>query len=184
MRTTLLAALAVLGLGAAAQAAPVIYATGASIVTDGPRGTANDRDDIANAFGAPDGSFFELGYRGVVDFVFGQRFRGPGALFEITFGNVAAFPEAVRVLVGNAADPASFTQVALLSNLAATQPGGATFDVPGVFDTVRLIDASPRRGRTGGWDVDSIAVAAVPLPAAGGLLLAGLGALALRRRRA
>jgi hypothetical protein len=52
-----------------------------------------------------------------------------------------------------------------------------------VYNRLRLVDNSPVVAGRDGWDIDAISVAAVPLPAAGLLLLAGLGGLAAFRRR-
>lgn len=168
-----------------AQAATIRYADAASIVVDGPRGTSNGRADITaslgstlSAPGAP--SFFELGYGAIVDFTFGGLFRDFVNISEVTFGKVASLPESVIVQLGRGG---VFTTLATLSNLDSQGAAGATLTFAGRFDTVRLIDTSPVRGRTGGFDVDRIAVAAVPLPAGGMLLLGALGALALGRRR-
>ena len=73
-----LAAIVAIAAPVAASAAP-IYASSASMVTDGQRGSADGRDDITNAYGAPDGAFFELGYGGVFDFQFGTPPDSPFA---------------------------------------------------------------------------------------------------------
>ncbi|MGX0978397.1 hypothetical protein ACSSVY_004137 [Roseovarius sp. MBR-51] len=92
--------------------AATIHATSADIIVDGPRGTANNRDEISNAFGAADGAFFELGYDAVVEFQFGnptgQRFFGPGSLIEITLNNDPNWKEAVRIEVGIKGDESTF----------------------------------------------------------------------------
>src|SRR6056297_3519157 len=93
--------------------ASVIYATSAEAISDtGFRGTANNRDILANAFGSADGAFFELGDESVFEFQFGeptgQSFFGPGSIIEITFGSRDNFPEAVKVEVGLKGDDSSF----------------------------------------------------------------------------
>jgi hypothetical protein len=175
---------ALVALAATGASAATLYATGANIVVDGPRGTENDRDDITNAFGEADGAFFELGRFATVDFTFGQDFRGPGNIVEVTFGDVASFPESVDVFgLQDGGDPVF---LATIGNLDAEDEDGATFAFNGIYDTLRLVDTSlaPNGLLRGGFDVDSIAVAAIPLPAAGLLLLGALGALGLARRRA
>lgn len=175
-----------------AQAA-TIFASSLEIITDGPRGTSNDRDNQNNAFGAADGSFFELGYGAVVEFQFGtptgQSFFGPGSVVEVTNGNADNWPEAVKIEVGMKGDASSF--VTALPN-PFTNTGSNSFTFSGIFDTIRLTDmtlalfgTSPStQSDGGGFDVDSIGVSPVPVPAAGLLLLTALGgAAALRRRR-
>ncbi|MGR3655540.1 VPLPA-CTERM sorting domain-containing protein, partial [Paracoccus sp. (in: a-proteobacteria)] len=57
------------------------------------------------------------------------------------------------------------------------------------FEYIKLVDATLNEfGRSGttsfdGFDVDSVSVAPVPLPAAGLMLLAGLGGFGVMRRR-
>jgi hypothetical protein len=178
------AAIALTALAGGAQAATV-YAQTATIVTDGPRGTADNRDDITNALGASLGDFFELGFGGVVDFTFGRLFTGPGNVVEVTFGNAALFLESANVFAGISGDASSFVQVGQLSNVASQGPSGQSFNFSGTFDTLRIADTTSPDGRAnGGYDVDRVGVSPVPLPASALLLLAGLGGLgAVRRMR-
>ncbi len=171
-------------------AAATIKPTGATIVTNGPRGTANDRDDITNAFDNDVSSFFELGYDAVVDFTFGALFKGPGHVIEITGLNKfdPGWVEAVKIEVGR---NGVFTTAAPNPYYNTDANNKVAFTFSGIFDTVRLTDvtlaygsASAKAGSTGGFDVADISVSAVPVPAAGFLLLGALGGLAgLRRRR-
>lgn len=182
LRTTAIAAAIVAGSALAANAATMLYATDATIVTDGPRGTNDDRANIANALGSEVGDFFELGYGAVVDFTFGRLFTGPGHVLEVTFSVPPKWVESVQIQAGRGG---VFTDVATISNAQAQFEPGARFDLAGAYDTLRLIDTSPVRENapTGGFDVDYVSVAAVPLPAAGLMLLGALGGLALFRRR-
>ena len=192
-------------IAAAATAAALATSVNAATVTQGPggfddgwattityddaaaRGSSGDRDNGLNALGAADGSFFELGFGGYADFTFGAMFDASVTVYEITFGSAAGWPEAVRVLVGSAG---SFTELGTITNAAAAT--GATLSATlGMFDTVRLIDATDASrfsSRVGGFDVDAVRVAAiapVPLPAGAVLLLTGLaGAFVLRRKQA
>lgn len=179
LKTTALAAALVAGSAMAAQAVTV-FATEATIVEDGPRGPGA-RADIENALGPTDGAFFELGFGATVDFTFGVDFFSSATVTEVSFGNPAALGEAATVFVGTGG---VFTEIGTVSAVDAQAPG-QTIAVPGTFDTLRLTDISPiTGGRTaGGFDVDSVSVSAIPLPAAGAGLLAGLGALTLLRRR-
>ena len=189
-------------IAAAATAAALATSVNAATVTQGPggfddgwattityddaaaRGSSHDRDNGLNALGAADGSFFELGFGGYADFTFGTMFDASVTVYEITFGAASHWPEAVRVLAGTGG---SFVELGTITNAAATT--GATLSAAlGTFDTVRLIDvtdASRFHSSRGGFDVDAVRVAPVPLPAGGLLLLTGVvGAFALRRKQA
>jgi hypothetical protein len=217
--------------------AAVMHATSAEVIKDGPRGTANGRDDVSNAFGEADGTFFELGYEAVVEFQFGaptgQAFFASGALIEVTFNNSPNWKEAVLIEVGRKGIADSFVAASPSPFINTDTFDNPTFTFEGTFDTVRLTDVtrplfgapgaagrgigpvpgggvsgsnaggvpggnalagngagSPSAaGPTGGFDVDAIdvtpapSVTAVPLPAAGFLLVGAIGGLAALRRR-
>lgn len=171
--------------------AATINATSAKIISDGPRGTLNDRDNLANALGATDGKFFELGYDAIVDFYFGQSFIGAGRVVEITNGSRDSWLEGVIVQVGMTVNGIFTLGTTASPNPLLNTANGAFTFAGGPFNTVRLTDITQdlpatagNRGPTGGFDVDSISVAAVPIPAAGLLLIGALGGLvALRRRK-
>lgn len=152
------------------------------------RGTANDRDNPANALGSNTSDFFEIGFGSYVDLKFGSVFTSPGTLIEVTNGTVSNWPESVDIYVGNDGDAGSFFMVGSLDNTAAQNPGGEFTFAGGPFDTVRLVDTStfPTSG-SGGWDIAAVRVSAVPVPAALPLLVAGIGAfgfIARRKRKA
>jgi opacity protein-like surface antigen len=196
MKLFLAATCAALMIGSAASAAVVTYtdntlpidgfATGITYVDAAQRGLANNRNDPANALGATNGTFFEVGYGSTIDLTFGALFRPNGSTVEITNGSRGAttpFYETITILFGIGG---VFTQVAMLDNAGPSGPLTLFFSLPGgpSYDTVRFVDTTVGRPQTtGGWDVDSVKVALVPLPAAGFLLLAGLAGLAAMRRR-
>jgi hypothetical protein len=162
------------------------YATSITYDDAALRGSTNDRDNPDNALGATDGDFFEIGYGSTVDLTFGTLFRPSGTTVEITNGTRGpntSFFETITVFFGI---NGVFTQVATLTNAGPNGPLTLTFSLPGgpSYDTIRFVDTTVGRpGPTGGWDIDSVRVSPVPLPAAGLLLLAGLGGLAALRRR-
>lgn len=159
------------------------WATSISYDDAAPRGSAHDRDNGLNALGAADGRFFELGFGGWADFTFGTSFNASAEVYEVTFGRADRWPEAVEILVGAGG---TFTSLGTISNVEAQGGGTLTRAFSGRFDTVRLIDRtdpSQFSSRAGGFDVDAVRVAPVPLPAGAVLLLTGLGCGALLRRK-
>ena len=157
------------------------------------RGTRNGRDNAMNALGETDGSFFEIGFGATADFTFGSQFTGPAQIIEVSFSDASLFPESVEVWVGTGTG-ADFvgTSVGTFTNVQAQASLSVDLSsVAGPFGTLRLVDTSPLSssieadgsGALGGFDVDSVRVAPIPLPASG-LLLAGAlgGAVALRRK--
>lgn len=173
-------------LGSSVQAA-TIYATGVTWTNNGTVASHNNRDNPLNALGAPDGKFLSLGLAGQAEFTFGQMFTGPGASYEITFGNRAGYFESANVFAGA---NGAFTQVGAINNVS---PAGFVFSFVGVFDTLRLVDTSPVFSGRDGYDVDAIGVTAlsgpnpgpqpIPLPASALLLGAGLAGLGALRRK-
>lgn len=149
------------------------------------RGTSNDRDNGLNSLGATDGDFFEVGLGETVEFSFGTLFTSPGTVVEVTFGNPANHPESANIFVGLASDANSFVAINENPILNSGAQNGFSFTFAGgPFDTLRIVDTTTTSASTGGFDIDSIQVAAIPLPAGMLLLgsaLAGLGAL--RRRK-
>jgi len=175
---SLFGALAALALSAASGQAAVLYASNVDDYTQGT-GVVASRAVTAKALGAADGAFLSLGLGGSATFNFGGLFTAPGAIFEVTFGNVKKHKEAVDVF-GILSGVATF-----IGNLTNAQNG--VFNFIGKYDQLRLVDTSPfGGGSTDGYDIDAISVtpAAVPLPAGGLLLLGALGlGVASRRRR-
>lgn len=154
------------------------------------RGTSHDRDNPLNALGANDNKFFELGFGSSADFTFGTLFDTTATVFEITFGNVGSYFEKVGVYVGKAG---AFQMAGTLTNLQAQAGGSVSLAAVsgGPFDTIRLVDMTPFSATAtnprGGFDVDAVRVtpSAVPLPAAGMMLLTAMagGVVAARRRK-
>ena len=149
------------------------------------RGTKNDRDNPLNALGSNLDTFFEIGLGSTVTLQFGKQFaaNGTGTLFEVTFGNVSGWPESIDIFVGSIST-GTFEFVRSMTNAEAAGGGSFSFS-GGPFDALQLVDTSNAIGNdtTGGWDIAAARVSVVPLPAGGLLLLTGLGALALYRRR-
>ncbi|NNU14870.1 hypothetical protein HK107_00855 [Parvularcula sp. ZS-1/3] len=203
MKTLIAAALAAFTLGSAAQAT-TIYADAVDWQNNGTVGSSNNRDNPLNALGAPDGSFLALGLTnadgsnpGFAVFSFGASVvTGPATVWEVTFNcrqqqdGSCSYPESVDVYYGtdyafgsnDFSDLSDFTFAGTLFNGDANS--GASVIVNDVFRYIALVDASkrdyPNGPSTDGFDVDSVSVAAVPIPAAA-LLFAPV-AFALRRR--
>lgn len=149
--------------------------------------TSFDRKDPTNALGVTDGSFYSLGLGGDLTVGFAKALftaTQKVVTFEITFGSVPKTEhfEAVDVysILGGAE-----TYLGRILNL--TGIGQVTSSGP--FEYIRLADATEDEyGAAGttssdGFDVDSVKIAPVPLPAAGGMLLLGMAGMAALRRR-
>lgn len=147
---------------------------------------SNDRQDAENALGAPDTSFYALGYGGTLTVGFAKELISGIQnvfTFEVTFGSV----EKARHF--EAADVYSILNgVETLLGRILNVNGGGEVQSKGPFEYIKLVDATEDqygKGTTSfdGFDVESISIAPVPLPAAGGMLLLGLGGMAALRRR-
>ena len=168
------AAAAAATIGTAADAA-VIHATGVTWANNGTVGTADDRDNPLNSLGETDGAFLSLGLKGQADFTFGTKFTGALTVTEVTFKREGYLERAqVFGVLGG-----TFTFLGVLSNQTET----STLEFDGVYDMIRLVDISSGTGRDG-FDVDSISVNPIPLPASALLLGAGLAGLGVARRKA
>jgi hypothetical protein len=167
--------------------------------------TSISRSNLCNALGAPDhpgggveGGFLSAGEYKALKFTFGGPITGPIEIYEITFGRNTSWEETLGlafVLMGS--DGAAFGTISptvKLTNNDGTD--GATSDTfklsfgdasIGVIKELWVFDRTPKdtaAAKGGGFDIDAIgAVSVVPLPAAAGFLLAGLGGLAMLRRR-
>lgn len=210
MKLKLLAAAAATTLfGAAANAATIspVFAdcdAGVANTTEAEAtvmcGGSGRADASAVNLGAPDGAFYSLGidfddgYGGIAAFEIDPMFTGPAVVVEVTF-TPSPHAEAANVFVALAdafgdLDMSTLTQVGIVTN----GEGGlvapiTTVNFTGYWNFIAFQDISatyyPGTGSKDGFDLDSISVTTVPLPA-GVLLLggavAGLGAL--RRRKA
>lgn len=147
--------------------------------------TSNDRLNQDNALGATDGAFYALGFGGSIVLGFTQSMFPAGTVstMEITFNRMIGHDEAVQIFTLD-----DMQNVVEDLGVAVNNPDGSTRQRANApFSYIRLVDVSksvfPNTTSFDGYDVDSVAVAPVPLPAAGVMLLAGLGGLAMVRRR-
>lgn len=147
--------------------------------------TANDRKNPGNALGEADGAFYAMGLGGQLTVGFDARTFSPGArvtINEVTFNGPRSSNhfEAVDIysVLGG---------VATFIDRIVNTTQSTTVLVAQGFEYLRLIDVTraefPRSSSFDGFDVESISVAAVPVPAAGVMLMAGLGGLAALGRR-
>lgn len=186
-----------------ASAASIIYADtvisankggcaslGGTLGPENAAGCVISRNDPLATLGAPDEDFYSLGFGGDITLGFsGSPFPGgETTVYEVTFDRTSDHDEAVNVysVLGGVE-----TFVATLFN---SPDPSAKATIAGTFDSIKLVDVTatyfaiePGVGNLSfdGFDVDAVGLAPVPLPAAGLLLLAGLGGLgALRRKQA
>lgn len=176
MLKSLAAAMALTLVASNAQAATV-FATGVEDRVVGTGITDPARLVLDNALGAPDGKFLSLGLGGAATFTFGTLFGAPGAVVEITNGSRAGHFETANIFGIDALG--GETLLASITNATAT----TILNFTGAYLKLKFVDTSPVLAGRDGFDIDSVQVTAVPLPAGGVLLLGGLGALAFLRRR-
>lgn len=182
--------------------AATLFATDVTASRSGavaPDGTVNagSRLDLDNALGAPDNAFFSVGLGEFAVFEFGnpppQEFIGPAMIFEITFGCsdgnsdgfCDGFNESAEILTSNSFDGstlAGFVSQGSVTNAEAN--GGATLGLTGgPFQFLAIRDTSQVVNGRDGFDIDSVKVEMVPVPAPLVLLLSSIGGLGLLARR-
>lgn len=189
-------------LTAGAVSATTVTATSvtANGLTVATAANTTNRTNLGNAIGASNafavgnsvyGGFYSLGIGGSADFHFGTNFSGAGAVVEVTAGTRHNYLERARVFALNVSS-GLWDDLGVITNGAGgrTDPGNSALALAitlplrlgDVYSALRLTDMSTGQGRDG-FDVDSISVSAVPLPAAGFLLIGAMGGLAALRRR-
>lgn len=185
---TLLAGLALaastVGANAATYYANNVVSVTPGVCTGSPAACAsNDRQNVANAVDTDESTFYALGFGGEITVSFANPLFTEAqnvSAFEITFNRLAGHDEAAAVYSVLAGVP---TFLGNITNFVGENTVFAGSD----FDSIRLVDISktlfPTTTSFDGFDVAAVKVSAVPLPAAGVLLLAGLGGLAAMRRR-
>ncbi|NRB00624.1 MAG: VPLPA-CTERM sorting domain-containing protein [Rhodobacteraceae bacterium] len=201
LNTIVLGAVASLGMSVAAQAATLTFAETVTELTGAERSCAldtpgfvapdGDRANICNALGAPDGSFPpEFGFTstgnfGELEFTFGTEFTGPAYIWEVTGGSTANWTESLDIVAVTAGGVEA--EIVSVTNLGADAGGNNSqwkidfdFEEDGPFAFLRVRNPS---GPGDKFDIDAIGVTAVPLPATGLMLIAGLGGIAAMKRR-
>lgn len=195
---TLLAG-AALALSTAGANAATVYAT--NVIDHNPgvclsnvaTCTANNRDIVGNAVDNDASTFYSLGLGGNLTVGFGGTTFYPDhhvKVTEITFSSIGANPpsdehfEAVEVF--------AVLNDSVLKSLGILYNWGTTSLIADVaFNAIKLVDVTQQEftdkgiytASFDGFDVSSVGIAPVPLPAAGAMLLAGLGGFATLRRR-
>jgi hypothetical protein len=181
---------------ASAASATTVYAE--SVSADGETcsvaSLSTDRKDLCNALGAEDlggvavdGRPGDGGFTAAANFTellfdFGTKFTGPIYIWEVTGNQSSTLVESITYTLTNSVSGNSVT--GSIVNQDGTDAGRNRFvieeKVAGLFDSLLIQDTT---GSGDGFDIDAIAVAAVPLPASAALMLVGLGAFGVARRK-
>lgn len=147
------------------------------------RGTANGRNNPFHALGSDANNFFEIGLGSSVTLTFGKAFTG-ATIRERTDGNPAAWKE--TAMIEAIRRDGSTKLLGTFSNAQAQGSGLLLTMLDGPFEALRITDTSkpiPGNALTGGFDIASVQVAPIPVPAGILLLGTGLAAFGLLRRR-
>ncbi len=147
------------------------------------------RRDLGNVelASAGNGSFYSLGVGQSASFYFDRQVTGSLSVSEVTFGRAGYYEETALVYGGVVTD-GGYDFSALLGSLSnKSDDGFASLAFSGRYDALRFVDTTEvpagMPANADGFDIDSIEVAAVPLPASALMLIAGLGGLGMVRRR-
>lgn len=140
------------------------------------------RDDPTDALGAPDGDFYSLGLGGNITLGWDAApFAGAtGIIFELTSNRTSGHDEAVDIysLLGGVT-----TFIGQVNNLAEN----ASVLLTDAFDSILLVDVTetvfPATTSFDGFDLDAIGISAVPVPAAGLMLITAFGGMTMVRRK-
>lgn len=175
--------------GAEVASAATVYASVVDSFNQGLRKNGSAvtaaRSDPNAALGAPDGSFVSLGFGGALVVRFDPfQFGPPSAVVIETTNNPNSYPvESAEVSIS--ADGVNWTVIGTVTNASNSVPVSG-----GPWTYLRLIDKSAISGplsafedTADGFDVNSIAVNAVPVPAAVWAGSALMGAMVVARRR-
>jgi len=158
-------------------------------------GTTTDRQDSGNVnLGAPDGEFYSLGldangggFGGLLILEIDPAFTGTAMIFEVT--NPSNHLEAANVFVSNTLDAVAGFFVGSVDNGngGSVAPSTTVNIAGGPWTYLWLQDTSREvygaSGSEDGFDIDSITLTAVPLPAGVLLLGTALAGLGVARRR-
>lgn len=162
----------------ASAASAVTYATAVTDYNQGAGITDINRTYTANAVGATTGNFLSLGLGGDAVFTFDSAFTGPAAIIEVTNGTRSTYRETAEVYGGTGYDAATNTLIgAVLLDTITNANATATVLFTGIYNFLKILDTSPSGAGRDGFDIDTVSVAAVPLPAGIPLLGGGLALL-------
>jgi hypothetical protein len=165
---------------------------------------AADRSDLAHLTDGDVNTFYSLGIGGSLTASIAPNLIANASLVEVTFGNNSSFPESALVYLD------SISSDALLGELFNAASGVSSKNVNGVITTspdtpstgvtsfsiglnglsgssLIFVDSTAENysvnGSKDGFDIGELSITAVPLPATGLMLFAGLGGFAALRRR-
>lgn len=182
------------------RAGSLTYATQVDSYIPGSGITEAYRKNTAGALGAPqlnydsNTDFLSLGRGGEAIFSFGTLFSGKVSLWETTWGkknSQSDYDERVAVFVGNLLNgqESDWLRIGEIWNIrdnAYRSATGASLSIGNnnAYQYLKLVDLTPRGNSDDGFDVNAVAVEAIPEPLTmSGLALGVSGMMMARRRR-
>jgi hypothetical protein len=203
MTKLLLSAIAAIALAGSVQAASITFSENQGNQANGDP-VPVDRSDLDHLTDGDVSTFYSLGIGGSLTASIAPELIANASLVEVTFGNNKSFPESALVYLD------TMSQATLLGELFNAASGASSINANGIITTspntpsngitsftiglnglsgssLIFVDSTDDNfGATGskdGFDIGELSITAVPLPATGLMLLAGLGGIAALRRR-
>ncbi|MGE5656525.1 MAG: PEP-CTERM sorting domain-containing protein [Actinomycetota bacterium] len=181
------------------RAGSLTYATQVDSYIPGSGITEAYRKNTAGALGAPQLSydsnkdFLSLGRGGEAIFSFGTLFGGKVSLWETTWGKKSSqsdYDERVAVFVGNLLNgkESDWLRIGEIWNIrdnAYRSATGASLSIGNnnAYQYLKVVDLTPRGNSDDGFDVNAVAVEAIPEPLTMSGLALGISGIMMARRR-